>query len=44
MTLYFNNLRANYFADLGNGFYGQVYRGCLETMYAGVGFRCFIAR
>ncbi|XNM61091.1 YjbH domain-containing protein [Escherichia coli] len=24
-------------ADLGNRFYGQVYRGYLETMYAGVG-------
>ncbi|MBI0669710.1 YjbH domain-containing protein, partial [Escherichia coli] len=35
--VYLNNLQANYFADLGNGFYGQVYGGYLETMYAGVG-------
>ncbi len=35
--VYLNNLQANYFADLGNGFYGRVYGGYLETMYAGVG-------
>lgn len=39
--VYFNNLQANYFVDLGNGFYGQVYGGYLETMYVGVGFELF---
>ncbi|MFS2224085.1 YjbH domain-containing protein [Pantoea sp. B65] len=34
---YVNNLQANYFQYLGNGFYGQVYGGYLETMYGGAG-------
>ncbi|WP_226574196.1 YjbH domain-containing protein [Mangrovibacter yixingensis] len=34
---YINNLQANYFQYLGNGFYGQVYGGYLETMFGGVG-------
>lgn len=34
---YVNNLQANYFQYLGNGFYGQVYGGYLETMYGGGG-------
>ncbi len=42
--VYLNNLQANYFADLGNGFYGQVYGGYLETMYAVSVPSCFIAR
>ena len=37
MTFISTTCRRNYFADLGNGFYGQVYGGYLETMYAGVG-------
>lgn len=32
-----DNLQANYFRYLGNDFYGQVYGGYLETMYAGAG-------
>ncbi|EOR2814936.1 YjbH domain-containing protein [Escherichia coli] len=32
-----NNLQANYFQHLGNGFYGQVYGGYLETMFGGAG-------
>lgn len=39
--VYFNNLQVNYFVDLGNGFYGQVYGGYLEMMYVGVGFELF---
>lgn len=35
--VYVNNLQANYFQSLGNGFYGQVYAGYLETMYGGAG-------
>jgi hypothetical protein len=35
--VYVNNLQANYFRSLGNGFYGQLYGGYLETMYGGVG-------
>lgn len=35
--VYVNNLQANYFQSLGNGFYGQVYGGYLETMYGGAG-------
>lgn len=35
--VYVNNLQANYFQHLGNGFYGQVYGGYLETMFGGVG-------
>jgi hypothetical protein len=34
---YVNNLQANYFQYFGNGFYGQVYGGYLETMYGGAG-------
>ena len=34
---YVNNMQANYFQYLGNGFYGQVYGGYLETMYGGAG-------
>ncbi|RWR03119.1 membrane protein [[Pantoea] beijingensis] len=34
---YVNNLQANYLQYFGNGFYGQVYGGYLETMYGGVG-------
>ncbi|WP_034946064.1 YjbH domain-containing protein [Erwinia oleae] len=36
-NVYVNNLQANYMHALGNGFYGQVYGGYLETMYGGVG-------
>jgi hypothetical protein len=35
--VYVNNLQANYFRYLGNGFYGQLYGGYLEMMYGGVG-------
>ncbi len=42
--VYVNNLQANYFQHLGNGFYGQVYGGYLETMFGGVGQKCCIAR
>ncbi|HFZ8994538.1 TPA: YjbH domain-containing protein [Citrobacter freundii] len=35
--VYINNLQGNYVDYLGNGFYGQVYGGYLETMYGGVG-------
>lgn len=35
--VYVNNLQANYFQSLGNGFYGQVYGGYLETMFGGAG-------
>ncbi|NCH75508.1 YjbH domain-containing protein [Cronobacter sakazakii] len=34
---YVNNLQANYFQHLGGDFYGQIYVGYLETMYAGAG-------
>lgn len=34
---YVNNLQANYFQHLGGDFYGQIYAGYLETMYAGAG-------
>ncbi len=33
--VYVNNLQANYFQHLGNGFYGQVYGGSSETMFGG---------
>ncbi len=33
--VYVNNLQADYFQHLGNGFYGQVYGGYLETMFGG---------
>ncbi|WP_421505347.1 YjbH domain-containing protein [Erwinia rhapontici] len=36
-NVYVNNLQANYMRELGNGFYGQVYGGYLETMYGGAG-------
>ncbi|AXU96788.1 hypothetical protein CI789_17145 [Erwinia persicina] len=36
-NVYVNNLQANYMHELGNGFYGQVYGGYLETMYGGAG-------
>lgn len=36
-NVYVNNLQANYMRELGNGFYGQLYGGYLETMYGGVG-------
>ncbi|MCT6591905.1 YjbH domain-containing protein [Pantoea dispersa] len=36
-NVYVNDLQANYMRYLGNGFYGQVYGGYLETMYGGVG-------
>ncbi|PQK75443.1 YjbH domain-containing protein [Pantoea ananatis] len=36
-NVYVNDLQANYMDYLGNGFYGQVYGGYLETMYGGVG-------
>ncbi len=36
-NVYVNDLQANYMGHLGNGFYGQVYGGYLETMYGGVG-------
>jgi hypothetical protein len=36
-NVYVNDLQANYMHALGNGFYGQVYGGYLETMYGGVG-------
>ncbi len=42
--VYVNNLQANYFQHLGNGFYGQVYGGYLETMFGGAGQKCCIAR
>lgn len=35
--VYVNNLQANYFQYLGNGFYGQLYGGYLEMMYGGIG-------
>lgn len=35
--VYVNNLQANYLQYFGNGFYGQMYGGYLETMYGGVG-------
>ncbi len=35
--VYVNNLQSNYVRYLGNGFYGQVYGGYLETMYGGAG-------
>lgn len=35
--VYVNNLQANYFQYFGNGFYGQVYGGYLETMFGGAG-------
>lgn len=35
--VYVNNLQANYFRYLGNGFYGQLYGGYLEMMYGGAG-------
>lgn len=35
--IYVNNLQANYFQYFGNGFYGQVYGGYLETMFGGAG-------
>lgn len=36
-TLWVKNLQATYFQEFGNGFYGQVYGGYLETMFAGAG-------
>ncbi|MEG3111312.1 MULTISPECIES: YjbH domain-containing protein [Pantoea] len=36
-NVYVNDLQANYMGHLGNGFYGQIYGGYLETMYGGVG-------
>lgn len=36
-NVYVNNLQANYLQYFGNGFYGQMYGGYLETMYGGVG-------
>lgn len=42
--VYVNNLQANYFQHLGNGFYGQVYGGYLETMFGGAGPKCCIVR
>lgn len=42
--VYVNNLQANYFQHLGNGFYGRVYGGYLETMFGGAGQKCCIAR
>ncbi len=35
--IYVNNLQANYFQYFGNGFYGEVYGGYLETMFGGAG-------
>jgi len=35
--VYVNNLQANYFQYMGNGFYGQLYGGYLETMFGGAG-------
>ncbi|MFK3660467.1 YjbH domain-containing protein [Scandinavium sp. NPDC088450] len=35
--VYVNNLQGNYVRRLGQGFYGQLYGGYLETMYGGVG-------
>ncbi len=35
--VYINNLQANYLQYFGNGIYGQVYGGYLETMYGGAG-------
>ncbi|WP_429862962.1 YjbH domain-containing protein [Enterobacter ludwigii] len=39
-----NNLQANYFQYFGNGFYGQVYGGYLETMFGGAGLKCSTVR
>ncbi|WP_253805798.1 YjbH domain-containing protein [Vibrio mediterranei] len=36
-TLWVKNLQATWFQEFGNGFYGQVYGGYLETMFAGAG-------
>ena len=41
--VYVNNLQANYFQHLGNGFYGQVYGGYLETMFGGAGVRSVVS-
>ncbi len=41
--VYVNNLQANYFQHLGNGFYGQVYGGYLETMFGGAGGRSVVS-
>lgn len=35
--VYINDLQANYFQSFGNGIYGQVYGGYLESMFGGVG-------
>lgn len=43
--VYVNNLQANYFQHLGNGFYGQVYGGYLwKPCLAVRGQKCCIAR
>ncbi|GAA3907864.1 MULTISPECIES: YjbH domain-containing protein [Gibbsiella] len=34
---YINDLQTSYFQDFGQGFYGQVYGGYLESMFGGVG-------
>ncbi|AUX71355.1 YjbH domain-containing protein [Erwinia pyrifoliae] len=36
-NVYVSNLQINYMHELGNGFYGQLYGGYLETMFGGVG-------
>ncbi|CCP08681.1 Uncharacterized lipoprotein yjbH precursor [Erwinia amylovora MR1] len=35
--VYVSNLQVNYMHELGNGFYGQLYGGYLETMFGGAG-------
>lgn len=35
--VYLNDLQANYFQSFGDGIYGQVYGGYLESMFGGVG-------
>ncbi|XPE50773.1 YjbH domain-containing protein [Shigella flexneri] len=42
--VYVNNLQANYFQHLGNGFYGKVYGGYIKTMLGGAGQKCCIVR
>ncbi|MFC0228044.1 YjbH domain-containing protein [Serratia aquatilis] len=36
-NVYINDLQTNYFQSFGNGLYGQVYGGYLESMFGGVG-------
>lgn len=36
-NVFINDLQTNYFQSFGNGLYGQVYGGYLESMFGGVG-------